>query len=160
MGQLEAALLLASRAGERALLVAEQLALQHTLGIDDAVGLHERTGGAGRGFVDRARHQALARAALAGQQDRRIGPRDLADRVHEIGQHARVADDLVERVVESQIPAHADHLEPLVFQLFGHPAARVAHLSYLDGPLGEGLELCGRHGLFEDVESTGAETAQ
>src|SRR6202012_3314360 len=64
--------------GERALVVAEQLALEQ-LGRDRrAVDRDERPAGALAGGVDRARHQLLAGAALAGDQDRRQRRRDLA----------------------------------------------------------------------------------
>ena len=77
-GVLEAARLLAHGAGERALLVAEQLALEQVLGQRAAVHLDPRPGRAAAREVDRAREQVLAGAALAAQQHGRIGGRHLA----------------------------------------------------------------------------------
>ena len=61
------------RAGERALLVAEQLALEQRLGDGRAVDRDEAPVAAGRRLVQRARQQFLAGARLAEQQHRRRG---------------------------------------------------------------------------------------
>src|SRR5262249_56238255 len=55
-------------AGERALLMAEQLAFQQGLRNGGAVQRHERPMGSGAVLVDRAGSQLLAGAALAGDQ--------------------------------------------------------------------------------------------
>ena len=75
-GQLELAALLGHRAGERALLVAEQLGLDQLLGDRRAVHLDER-GARARLLcsVDLARDQLLAGAVLAGDQHPAVGGR-------------------------------------------------------------------------------------
>ena len=56
-------------AGEGALAIAEQLALEHLARHGGAVEGHERLGGAAGGAVDGAREHFLAGAGLAGEQD-------------------------------------------------------------------------------------------
>ena len=63
IGELEAALPPLDGAGERALLVAEELALEQRLGNRRAVDRHERHGRARAQLVDRLRDQLLAGAA-------------------------------------------------------------------------------------------------
>ena len=75
VGQLDEPGLGADRAGERALLVAEQLGLEHLARQGAAVDRHEGPLGARRALVDGARHQLLAGAALAEDQHRRVGRR-------------------------------------------------------------------------------------
>ena len=65
-------------AGERALLVAEQLALEQRRGNRGAVDGDERPVAARAQRVERAREQLLAGAALAAQQHRGVGRRRLA----------------------------------------------------------------------------------
>ena len=67
---LEAAAPLAVGAGERAALVAEQLGLDQRVGQRADVDGHQRRLGARAGVVDGPRHQLLARAALAADEDR------------------------------------------------------------------------------------------
>ncbi len=83
----------AHRAGEGALLVAEELRLDQLLGNRRAVDLDERARGDAGGAVDLARHELLARAALALDQDRRAGRRGpaMSSRRRRIG--ALVADE-------------------------------------------------------------------
>ncbi len=84
--------LVGNRAGERALLVAEQLRL-HELGRDGgAVDLDERAARALAVLVNGAGHQLLARPALAVNQHVRIGGRDQA---HQLKQpsHPRAGRD-------------------------------------------------------------------
>ena len=92
--ELELARLARRRAGERALLVAEQLRLEQRLGNRRAVDRDERAVGARAQRVQRAREQLLAGAALAFEQHRRVGapPRDAARR--HLLQLRIVADDL------------------------------------------------------------------
>src|SRR5690606_1006727 len=66
VGELEEAFALADRAGERALLVAEQLGLEQRLRHRGDVGGDERPVPARRQRVDAARYALLAGAALAG----------------------------------------------------------------------------------------------
>ncbi len=65
-------------AGERATAVAEQLALDHVAGHRGAVERDDRPVGAIRRAVNRAREHFLARAGLAGDQDRQRARRDSA----------------------------------------------------------------------------------
>ena len=81
VGLLELADLLLGRAGERALLVAEQLRFDQLLGNRGAVDLHEPLAAAEAVAVDRARDELLADAALAEQQHGRVGRRRALDRV-------------------------------------------------------------------------------
>ena len=62
-------------AGERALAVAEQLALEHVARHRGAVEGHERAVGAVRGAMDHAREHLLAGAGFAGEEDRAGGSR-------------------------------------------------------------------------------------
>ena len=89
VGLLELADLLLGRAGERALLVAEQLRLDQLLGNRGAVDLHEPLAAAQAVAVDRARDQLLAGAALAEQQDGGVGRRGALDRVPDLPQRRR-----------------------------------------------------------------------
>ena len=81
IGLLELADLLLGGAGERALLVPEQLRLDQLLGNRRAVHLHEALPGARAVAVDGARNQLLADAALAEQQHGGIGRRGALDRL-------------------------------------------------------------------------------
>jgi hypothetical protein len=83
VGELELALLRLHRAGERALLVAEELALDQVLRDRGAVELDERTLRAAAAEVDRARDQVLARSVLAGDQHLALRRGDALDLAHE-----------------------------------------------------------------------------
>ncbi len=72
---LELPLLLRHGAGERPALVPEQLAFEERLGERRAVDRHERAAGARAVLVDGPRHELLPGAALARQEDRRVGLR-------------------------------------------------------------------------------------
>ena len=88
-------LLRLGRAGERALLVAEQLALEQVLGDGGAVDRDERAGRArGLGVMDGARHQLLARAALAGDEHAALARRDARDEPAHALDGGAGADDL------------------------------------------------------------------
>src|SRR5262249_16723974 len=71
IGELEAALPPIGRAGERAFLVAEDLALEKRLGNRGAVDRHERKRGARAELMNRLRDELLAGARFAGDQPRR-----------------------------------------------------------------------------------------
>jgi hypothetical protein len=75
-GALEEARLGGVRAGERALRVAEELALDERVGDRGAVDGHERARATGRSVVDGISGVLLADARLAGDQDRKLGGRD------------------------------------------------------------------------------------
>ena len=77
VGQLEAADLPRERAGERALLAAEQLALDQRRRDRRAVDADHRPAAPRAALVDLRGEQLLAGAGLAEQQHRRIGGRDL-----------------------------------------------------------------------------------
>src|SRR5262249_10126618 len=88
------ALARADRARERALLVAEELALEERLLQRAAVEDDERRLGAAAPGVDGARDQLLARAALALDHDARVGGRHLADELAHAFERRRLADEL------------------------------------------------------------------
>src|SRR5262249_58982176 len=96
VGQLEPPRPARHRAGERALLVAEQLALQDARRQRRAVHLHERAGFARAVDVDRVRDELLARPRLAAQEHRRRRGRDLLDLGEHLAQRAGLADDRAE----------------------------------------------------------------
>ena len=79
VGELEPAQLALVRAGERALLVAEELALEQRLGERGARHLHERTRSARRlSAVDRSHDQLLPGPGLPCHEDGRVGRGHLA----------------------------------------------------------------------------------
>ena len=86
LGRLDAARLVAHRAGERAARVAEQLAREQLLGQRRAVDHDERLARRACCARGRAREHALAGAVLAAQQDRRVrgrgAARELERRAH------------------------------------------------------------------------------
>ena len=81
VGQLEAADPPGEGAGEGALLVAEQLALDQSRGQGGAVELDQRLGRAAAVGVDRPRDQLLAGPRLAGDEHGGVGRRHPADLV-------------------------------------------------------------------------------
>ena len=103
--ELEAALPHRHRAGERAALVAEQLALDQRRRQRRAVHAHERVTAAAAPAVHRAREQLLARAGLAEDHDRGVGRRHLEHPVECDAQRRRIADDVFEVVGVDARPA-------------------------------------------------------
>ena len=99
------------RAGEGALAVAEQLALEQRLGDGGAVDGQERGVGAGRGAVDAARHQLLAGAGLALDQDRDRRGGGALHQPEDLGHGRRAADDLVEAVAMRHVAAQRADLD-------------------------------------------------
>ena len=91
---LEPAGLLAVGAGEGAALVAEELALDEPLGECPAVDPDERAGRAIRVAMKRGRDQLLAGAALAQDQDRRVGRGGQTDRLEDLAHRGALADQL------------------------------------------------------------------
>jgi hypothetical protein len=75
--------------GEGALLVAEELALDQVVGNGRAVDRDEGLAGPVAVLPDRARHQLLAGAALAGDHDGDVARRDLADDLEDLLHHGR-----------------------------------------------------------------------
>ena len=95
MRQLETADLRRMRAGERAALAAEELALDEVRRERGAVDDYERTGTAHAAAVDRAREQFFAGARFARQQDSGVGRCHLVDPEHHVAKRIAVADDRV-----------------------------------------------------------------
>src|SRR5262249_1975497 len=91
--ELEAPRLARHRAGERAALVAEELALDQLLRDRGAVHLDERLVLPRRVVVERARDELLAGAALAGDEHRRRRVGDALEHVVDLGEAVRRADD-------------------------------------------------------------------
>ena len=89
VGELEAADAVGLRVGERALHVAEQLALEHALGEPARVDGDERPRRARRRGVQPARDELLAGAVLAGDEHVRVGRRRRARSSCEHRPHAR-----------------------------------------------------------------------
>jgi hypothetical protein len=84
---------LANRAGEGTLHVAEQFALQQVLRHGAAVDGHERTIATVAGLVDGASQQLFAGAALASDHDARIGAGHHVSLSHALFHHSAARDD-------------------------------------------------------------------
>src|SRR3569833_4776825 len=83
------------RAGERAAHVSEKLAFEQALGNRGGVDGDERTVGVAPG-VERACDDLLARAALAGDQDRGVGGRDIIEQRVEPARLRALTDEVFE----------------------------------------------------------------
>src|SRR3569623_1103245 len=130
-GNLEQAALLRDGAGERAALVAEQLALDQ-LGRDRlAVDLGERAAAHRAVAVDRARDELLAGAALAGDQHAAARRCDLRDLPAQLRHHRRAAEQLPPRIGLAQRRDLARHPPPIERIAHRHhhavPVARLLH---------------------------------
>ncbi len=101
--QLEAAYPLADGAGEGALLVAEQLALQQPGGDGGAVDLDEGPLAADAEVVQRTGDELLARAGLASDEDGGVGGGDNLDLLEGAAQGGALADDLAEVVLGADL---------------------------------------------------------
>ena len=99
-------------AGERAFLVAEQLALDQGGGNGRAVDAHERAAAPRAALVQRAREQLLAGAGFAEQQHRRVGRRHLRHPREHLADGAALADDVVEVVQSTALPRAATRSLP------------------------------------------------
>src|ERR1019366_6870181 len=73
LGNFKFSFLAVLRAGKRALLVAEEFALQKRLGQSAAMNDYQRMKPSWAGLMDGARHQFLAGAALSGDEHGRVG---------------------------------------------------------------------------------------
>jgi hypothetical protein len=71
----------------------EELALEQPLGQGRAVDRHDRLVGAAAVLMDELRDHFLARAALAADEDRRVGPRDLAGELDRLAERGRNPDE-------------------------------------------------------------------
>ena len=129
VGPLEAAALAGQRAGEGALLVPEQLAVEKRVGDGAAVDRDERPVTARRAEVDGVGDDVLADPGLAGQQHRALGGRDVADLVHHLAQTEVGADDLV--------AGDAQQLLLQVPVVVGQPVPQAHHLA-MDEDVGQG----------------------
>src|SRR5690606_32272841 len=96
-GELERTLTGSDRAGECALLVAEQLGLDERTRDRTAVDDDERLVRARRQLVQRARDHVLAGPGLALDEDRGVGRRDALDQAEDLAHRGRLADHLAER---------------------------------------------------------------
>ena len=125
LGHLEAPLLAGVGAGERALLVAEQLRLDQRVGQRRAAHLDERLLRAQRVVVDGVRDQLLAGARLAADQHGGVGLRDLRHLLVHLPRRPAGADDVREVVALAQL---LPQVRVLVEQppplLLDHAAAR------------------------------------
>ena len=117
IGQLEAALPTVRGSGERALLVAEDLAFEQRLGNGRAVDGDERKRRARTQLMDGLGDQFLARARFAGDEHRRARRRRLLDDRVDLPHLRAVADHRAEGAVLAQLAAQrlhfAQRLEPL-----------------------------------------------
>ena len=84
VGHLELALLVSIGTGEAALHVTEELGLQQRFGQTGAVDGNHVARGPCAPLVDGVRHKLLADAALAGNEDLRIGPGDTLDLLRQL----------------------------------------------------------------------------
>ena len=84
------------RAGERALLVPEQLALDQRAGDRAAIDDDERLRVPRRQLVQGARDHVLAGAGLALDEHGRVGRRDLLDQAEDLAHRGRAPDHLAE----------------------------------------------------------------
>ena len=144
VGQLEAAEPPRDRAGERALLVAEQLRLEHAGRERGAVHAHERPRLARAVDVDRARDHLLAGPGLAAQEHRRRRLRHLLDARQDLAQRGRIADDRAE--VERAVRVAGQHARVLL-QLLGQAPVLAHQLVALDGVGQDPAQLLGVPGL-------------
>jgi hypothetical protein len=149
VGELEAALSHGHRAGERPLLVTEQLGLEQRLRERGARDLHHRPAAAIRVVVERLRDELFSGAALAGDEDGRVRLRDLADGLVHLLHRRGVADDALGLHERADLVAqHFDLLgEILVIEGALH---RVRDLVELER-LGDVVERPELHGLDRGV---------
>ena len=105
LGGLDQALLVGDRAGEAALLVAEQLAFHQLGGDGAAVHRHERPVAARAGVVNQVRDQFLAGAGLAIDMYRRLAARDALDHFAQLLHRARAAEQLDLRQLQRALAA-------------------------------------------------------
>ena len=109
---LELADALRKRAGERALLVAEELAFQQVFRDGGAVDGDERFALPRAVLENGARDEFLARAAFAGDENGRAGRRDLADELVDLLHRGRAADDRLPQLIRSRLGGKRRRLLP------------------------------------------------
>src|SRR4051794_14625108 len=110
IGELEAALAAIGGAGERALFVAEDLALEQGLRNRGAVDRDEREAGARAELMNRLRDELLAGTRLTGDEHRCTRRRRLLDHLVDLPHLRAVADDRAEGAVLAQLAAQRLHL--------------------------------------------------
>ena len=137
VGLLEQAGARGLRAGEGAALVAEQLGLQEGIGDRRAVDRQETSGPAGAGVVDGARHELLARAALAQDHHARVDGGRLAD--------------LVEQPEDGPGLAHHPAQDGRAVELTLEEPVRVAAAALVEAQPYHGEELVGRERFVQVV---------
>ena len=151
LGQLELADLLPHRAGERALLVAEQRALDQLAGDGGDVHRHERPVGRLGVAVDHPRHQLLAGAALAADQH---GGRQGGHLVHLLEHfargRARSADEIAVALFLLHLRRQRQHLPVEVLPFRGVGDDRAHRLGL--GPLHQHVVGAELHGLHRQVD--------
>ena len=123
VSQLETPLALGQRAGESALFVAEELALDEILRDGRAVDLDERPVGPGALAIDGPRHQLLAGAAFTLDEHRGLGSGDFTDEVAK-ALHGRTAPQQfgtgrLGRIALAEVPVDLDELGELLGLLEG-----------------------------------------
>ena len=97
VGRLEEAVAIGLGAGERALPVAEELALHQVFGNRAAVDRDEGQLGAGAAGVDHPRGELLAAAGFAVDEHRRLALREPLDHVADVQHRRRFAEQAVAR---------------------------------------------------------------
>src|SRR5205823_3027612 len=110
LGHLEVALALPDGVGERALFVTEDLRLDEERRNGAAVECDEWLAAPARERVDRIRHDLLARARLADDEDVRVGVRDHLDLFEELLHPRRLADQMPERAHLLELTAKLEDL--------------------------------------------------
>ena len=166
VGELEAPAALLGRAGERALLVPEELALDQFARERGAVDLDERPLAARAAVVDRARDELLAGAGLAEHEHRALGRRDERELIEQPREARRPSHDLAEVVPGPDLVLEAvdDRARALV-RLDLLPQARVLLLELALGPTERemradpGEQLARLERLGEVVDAAGGEGA-
>ena len=145
----ELALLAVLRAGEGALLVAEQLAFDQGLRQRAAVDHHERVVAPRAQAVDGAGHQFLSGAAFALDQHGGIDSGHRFDLLAHVAHRVAHADQLAERVVFGQLLPQQPVLpfQPVLLQRVARHHRKVVRVERL-GDVIEGAVLEGAHGRF------------
>src|ERR1051325_7274744 len=108
LGFLEEALLVLDRAGEGALLVAEEFGFEQRFGQRGAIDRHELAELGLAVEVQRARNEFLARAAFSEDEHGAVGVRDAFDHLENGLDFRRGADELVEVVLRAKLLAEED----------------------------------------------------
>ena len=90
--------------GERAFLVAEELALDQVVGEHRAIHCHERPAAPLAGRMDRPSEELLARTSLAEKQHVDVGYRELERQVHGLAERGALSDE--RRCVAANLAPH------------------------------------------------------